>query len=247
MAATETRWENRIVGRGDEAPADLIANPRNYRRHPENQRQALREMLDNVGWVQQVVVNKRTGHLVDGHLRVELAAEDQADTVPVLYVDLSEEEEGLVLAALDPLSALAVHDSDQLQALLDTINFDGDALTTMFEDLGGIPDLDLDPSDTGEGDSLEGLDVTMAEPRHQPAKGEAYQLGPHVLYVGSVHHDWAEYEKYMVADAVFAPYPTPMLAVMYDKGALVMVQPDTYLAGHVLDKWESKNGAPVKL
>ncbi len=67
------QWRNRIVGTGEVAPDELLANPRNWRTHPALQRAALRGSLTEVGWVQQVLVNQRTGHLVDGHARVEEA------------------------------------------------------------------------------------------------------------------------------------------------------------------------------
>ena len=66
-------WANRITGHGEEAPDQLLANPSNWRNHPKAQREALREVLDSVGYVAQVIVNQRTGQLVDGHLRVEEA------------------------------------------------------------------------------------------------------------------------------------------------------------------------------
>ncbi len=107
-AATPTApWRSRIVGSGDEAPDQLLANPGNWRTHPANQRAALRGSLDTVGWVQQVMVNRRTGFVVDGHARVALAISRNEPSVPVLYVDLSPEEEALVLATLDPIGAMA--------------------------------------------------------------------------------------------------------------------------------------------
>jgi hypothetical protein len=99
-------WANRIVGSGEEAPDQLLANPRNWRTHGKAQREALREVLDTVGYVAQVIVNQRTGHLVDGHLRVEEALSHGQPSIPVLYVDLSPDEERLVLASLNPLAAM---------------------------------------------------------------------------------------------------------------------------------------------
>jgi hypothetical protein len=65
-------WQSRIVGEGEESPDRLLANPRNWRIHPQSQQQALARLLDKVGWVQRVIVNQRTGHVVDGHLRVAI-------------------------------------------------------------------------------------------------------------------------------------------------------------------------------
>lgn len=95
-----TAWQNRIVGHGTEKPDALLANPRNWRIHPKAQQEAMAGALDQVGWVQNVIVNNRTGHIVDGHLRAELAISRGESSIPVVYVDLSEEEEALALAFL---------------------------------------------------------------------------------------------------------------------------------------------------
>ena len=138
MSTTAT-WQDRIVGTGSTAPGELVANPANWRQHPLQQRDALRELLDRVGWVGQVVVNKTTGHLVDGHLRVQLAAEQGEPEVPVLYVELTQEEEHLVLASLDPLAGLAVPDTEALRVLLEGLPplEDAPELTGLLDDLLG--------------------------------------------------------------------------------------------------------------
>ncbi|MFZ5785508.1 MAG: hypothetical protein ACOY3Y_03605 [Acidobacteriota bacterium] len=76
-------WRSRIVGHGKEQPDALVANPGNWRVHPKRQQAALAEVLDRVGWVQEVIVNRRTGRLVDGHLRVELALARGDRRIPV--------------------------------------------------------------------------------------------------------------------------------------------------------------------
>lgn len=121
-------WRSRIVGSGTEAPDQLLANPRNWRIHPKAQQDALAGALDQVGWVQQIIVNKRTGFVVDGHLRVAMAISHEEIEVPVVYVDLSEDEEALVLASIDPLAAMAVTDYDQLVELMGSITIDSEAL-----------------------------------------------------------------------------------------------------------------------
>lgn len=103
-------WANRIVGEGFEAPDQLLANPMNWRVHPDFQQQATRESLEAVGWLRPVLVNRTTDHIVDGHLRVMLALKTEQPTVPVSYVELTEEEERLALATLDPLADLAIMD-----------------------------------------------------------------------------------------------------------------------------------------
>lgn len=120
--------QSRIVGHGDVDPAELVANPRNWRTHPPEQRAALIAELDRVGWVQSVIVNRTTGHLVDGHLRAEVAAERGVGTIPVAWVELTPEEEARVLVALDPLGSMAGTNDALLQDLLDGLDLQNRAL-----------------------------------------------------------------------------------------------------------------------
>ena len=116
--ATEEPWRSRIVGHADVAPAELVPNPRNWRTHPVEQQRALGGALAEVGWVTEVIVNRTTGRIVDGHLGIELALARDEPTVPVTYVELTEAEEELVLATLDPIGAMADAEADVLAALL---------------------------------------------------------------------------------------------------------------------------------
>ena len=117
-------WKDRIVRMDRVAPESLTPNPRNWRKHPDAQGDALKDVLRDVGWVSQVIVNERTGFLVDGHERVELAVKEGEESVPVIYVDLSEVEEATIMATLDPIGAMAKTDADALSILLAEITSD---------------------------------------------------------------------------------------------------------------------------
>lgn len=166
-------WRSRIVGHGEEDPAKLAPNPRNWRKHPRRQRAALEEVLDRVGWVQDVVVNRRTGHLVDGHLRANAAAARGEALIPVVYVDLSIDEERLVLAALDPLAGLARTDADQLRELLGDVDLGEGALASMFGKQQAVALGSADPD-------------VLPDPAPEPyvRLGEVYELGDHLLLCG---------------------------------------------------------------
>jgi ParB-like chromosome segregation protein Spo0J len=135
-------WRNQIVGSGEEDPEQMLAHPRNWRLHPQYQQDALAEILDKVGFVKPVIVNRSTGHVLDGHLRVTLAMRREEPLIPVSYVELSEAEEELVLATIDPLAELAIVDEERLQALVDDIkdDLDGEIRQMMsgFADLGEL-------------------------------------------------------------------------------------------------------------
>jgi hypothetical protein len=139
----EVHWQNRIIGTGEEQPDQLLANPRNFRIHPKHQQDALEGVLNQVGWVDDVIVNQRTGFILDGHLRVSLAMR-RNEPVPVKYVDLDEHEEALILATFDPIAALAVADKDLLESLLRDVDTTDAAVMQMLSDLaedaGVVPD-----------------------------------------------------------------------------------------------------------
>jgi ParB-like chromosome segregation protein Spo0J len=150
-------WRNRIVGYSEEEPDQLLANPSNWRIHPAAQQNALSGVLKEVGLVQNVVANRTTGHLVDGHLRVMLAMRENQPVVPVTWVELSEEEEHLILAALDPLAAMATADAGALDALLSSVQSGEAAVQAMLAELAEgaglyVPVGGIDPSLIPEGD-----------------------------------------------------------------------------------------------
>jgi len=127
--------ENRIVGHGEESPHQLLANPFNWRIHPTYQQEALADVLDEVGWVRRIIVNKTTGHIVDGHLRVMEAMKNDEQRVPVAYVELSETEEAEILATFDPIKELAQKNDQRAQALADRARARSNALKLMVESL----------------------------------------------------------------------------------------------------------------
>jgi len=126
-------WKSRIKGLRYMAPGELKPNPKNWRTHPDNQRAALDQVLDQVGLVAPLIWNEHTGRLVDGHLRQDMAAADQE--LPVIVVDVSEAEEALILASLDPLSAMAGQDDEALAALAEEAAVEDGPLAEMLEEL----------------------------------------------------------------------------------------------------------------
>lgn len=116
-------WSNRIVGYTADFPVDeLIPNQLNFRLHGTFQKESFAGIVAMVGIVAPVTVNKRTGNLVNGHLRAAVAKELGVKTIPVTWVDLDEAEEALAIATLDPIAGLATTDRDNLAILLGRIS-----------------------------------------------------------------------------------------------------------------------------
>jgi DNA modification methylase len=172
-------WRNRIVGHAEVAPSGLVPNPRNWRAHPHDQQRAVGGALTEVGWVAEILVNQTTGHVVDGHLRVELALDRAEPTVPVTYVELSEDEERLVLASLDPLAAMATAEEEQLAVLLAGLEPADDALRALLDDLARQHGLD-----TGRAGLVDADDVPELPAEPYVRRGDLYELGEHRLLCG---------------------------------------------------------------
>ena len=169
-------WKNRIVATGEESPDQLLANPANWRVHPKAQQDALASVLDEVGWVQRVIVNKTTSHVVDGHLRVALALSREEPTIPVSYVELSAAEEQMVLATFDPLAAMAATDKNKLAELLRQAEIHDAGLREALNDTAGI----IEEPTSGNTDP----DDVPEERSTDIQRGDLFELGSHRLLCG---------------------------------------------------------------
>jgi len=169
-------WRSRITGHGEEDPSQLLANPRNWRIHPKAQQDALTAVLDKVGWVQDVIVNKTTGHVLDGHLRVGLAISREEESIPVVYVELTEDEEALILATFDPLGALAGTDDEILRSLVSDIGDQPPELAALLDGLERA--LERAPGKTDP----DAVPDVPDEPISKP--GDLWILGDHRLLCG---------------------------------------------------------------
>ena len=114
-------WVNRIVEYRVIDPEQLLANPDNWRVHPEHQKQSMTDILDFAGWVQGIVVNINTDVVVDGHLRVALCLFYNVREIPVCYVDLTPEIEEFMLYVYDQIGKEAVPDYEKLSDLYSRI------------------------------------------------------------------------------------------------------------------------------
>ena len=159
-------WQNRIISYGEEPAGSFLANSANWRVHGKNQKDALTGALNDVGWVQDVMVNMRSGDewpedergvqtLIDGHLRVSLAlSRDENEPVPVKYVDLTPLEEAEVLATFDPIGAMAEADRVQLESLLQDVQSGEPGVQAMLAELAEREGIvaELEPVEDAETD-----------------------------------------------------------------------------------------------
>lgn len=152
--------KNRIIGH-DTKPADqFTANPNNHRKHGERQRRGMQAILEQIGWVQGVIENRQTGFLVDGHERIfQALAQDDNEPVPYTLIDVTPEEEKILLAVFDRLGALAEPDTVTLADLINQIDIDNalpaiqETISDMIDEYNvdlDMPEIELDEPEPGK-------------------------------------------------------------------------------------------------
>ncbi len=111
----------------------LRPNPKNWRTHPQAQQDALRGVLAEIGYAGALLARELpdgTLELLDGHLRAETTPEME---VPVLVVDLDDQEAAKLLALHDPLAGMAEANQEALAELLAEVETDSDALQGLLD------------------------------------------------------------------------------------------------------------------
>ena len=127
------RIRDRIIELRRVKACDLRPNPKNWRCHPENQQNALRGVLAEIGMADVLVARELpdgTLELVDGHLRAETIGGGE---VPVVVLDVTAEEADTLLATMDPICEMATVDDGKLNELLESVSVRSDALREMLD------------------------------------------------------------------------------------------------------------------
>lgn len=100
--------------------SELLVNERNFRQHSEEQLTALTTVLEKVGFAgAELAYETEQGvKLIDGHARKRLVGDQD---VPVLILDVNEEEAAIILASFDQIGSMATVDEAMLNELIGSI------------------------------------------------------------------------------------------------------------------------------
>lgn len=236
----------------------LVPYAKNARTHSDAQVAQIAASIKEFGFTNPLLASA-DGGLLAGHGRLEAAKSLGLTSVPVVVLDhLSAKQRKAYILADNRLALNAGWDEATLREeliSLDLANFEMDLLGWSAEELEDL----LDPSwgdgsgEPGEGGDGEGersdgtlqalLDITIELPRHKVEAGDHWKVGEHDLLCCSVTTGHTVYMQLLTPESIFCPYPGPFVP-LGDKQDhhLVMVQPDTYIAGHLLDRYEDING-----
>jgi DNA modification methylase len=124
---------NRVKELRNVRASELLDSPQNWRKHPKIQKNALQEILEEVGYAGALIARELPDKqliLIDGHLRKEVTPDE---IVPVLILDVNELEAKKLLATYDPISALAEMDIEKWNILKQEIKFETQALKSLID------------------------------------------------------------------------------------------------------------------
>lgn len=163
----------------DLVPADY--NPRKDLKPGDKEYEKLKRSIDEFGYVDPLIWNKRTSRLVGGHQRLKVLKDMGIDEVDVVVVDMDEEKEKALNVALNKISG--DWDKDKLMLLItDLQGEDFDVSLTGFdpEELD-----DLFKDDMKDGVKDDNFDVDKELKKQTMTKpGDLWQLGEHRLLCG---------------------------------------------------------------
>lgn len=165
----------------------LRPDPRNPRRIDDSELDALARSVATFGLVDPILAQRATGTVIGGHQRLTVAIRQGLETVPVIWLDLSDADARLLGIALNKISG----------------TFDDQLLARMLKELAATPDIDLTLSGFAE-DALATLlrSLETAEKRDRPERfdlddavaearreqrskpGDLWRLGDHALFCG---------------------------------------------------------------
>lgn len=178
-------------------------------------------------------------------------------TVPVVrgWSSADDNEAAAYLIASNRLTEKGGWETEPLTDLLSELTA-GPGLHGVGFTVGDVDDLmasvssngdsGLDPAGdpTDRGSVLKQMNVLYGEPQHQPQIGEVWNVGRHRLVMADLQRQHPMWIPFLTPDVWFVPFPSPylLLSERADRMVCLAIHSDTFLAGHVLDKFAAVRG-----
>lgn len=250
-------WQFGLIGLDE-----VVKLPRNPKDHDLG---LIHTSLTRWNFLVPLTINTRTGRLVAGHGRVDTLVQVRDEgrprpkgvsgagdswQLPAWFVDVPEEEEEAVAVALNQstiaggwneqrlvevLSEIAERGDDALRG----VGFDEEDLDALIQAGGGYGSGEDEDAEPSSGELLSLVNISIAEPVHRVERGEVWKVGDHWLVCASVLREWQVWTPYLKGEMIFAPFAGPFVPLTEAavSQSFVMVQPDPYIAGHILDRY----------
>ena len=169
--------------------SELIPNPKNWRQHSQLQQNVLRGLFAEIGYADALLARELPDgrlQLIDGHLR---AATTPDQLVPVLILDVSEQEAEKILLTLDPLAGLAEADPDRVLDLLATVTTGNDDVRELLMMIAEQTSCELPDPGTLIDPEPQIDKADELQRKWRTASGQIWQIGSHLLACGDNRDD----------------------------------------------------------
>jgi hypothetical protein len=130
-----TTIPSRIVEHVKVRAGDLVPHELNPRRHSREQREALQDLYQEIGFARSVLAYRLPDgrlKLIDGHLRQSI---DPNMEIEVEVLNVNDEEARKLLLSLDPLAQLADYDARCLEELKQTTQSASNTLRALWANI----------------------------------------------------------------------------------------------------------------
>lgn len=232
---------------------------KNPRTHPPEQIVYIKSLMLEFGWVGgPILIDEKRNEMIAGHGRLssaeELLAEGHAKfaAAPVIIARGWTDQQIDAYRIADNQSALLSAWNEQLlteqaielknHGMLPLLGFPEQQLI----DLGILSTQDQNQISNEDRHALLRLvDIAIADPKYPVTRGDHFRLHKrHHLIVVNVITEWPIWSKHLSDGVLFCPYAgvfVPFSLKARDH-ILLMVQPDPYIAGHILDRFINVHG-----
>ena len=203
-------------------PADY--NPRKDLKPGDPEYEKLKRSLEEFGYVEPVIWNKTTGHVVGGHQRLKILLDMGIIEVECVVVEMDAEKEKALNVALNKISG--DWDKDKLALIIsDLQGADFDVSLTGF-DPGEIDDLFKDSLKDGIKDDDFDVDAELSKPVFTKL-GDIWTLGRHrVICDDSTKSE--TYDVLMQGKLSNLIVTDPPYGIDYDKGVAGKIKNDKF-------------------
>ena len=197
-------------------------NPRKDLKPGDPEYEKLKRSITEFGYVEPVIWNKTTGHIVGGHQRAKILIETGVTEIECVVVEMSEEKEKALNVALNKING--EWDKDKLSLLIaDLQGADFDVSLTGF-DAAEIDKL-LDSGNDAAEDSFD-VDAELEKPAFSKL-GDVWTLGRHRVICGDSTKP-ETYSTLMGGKQANLILTDPPYGIDYDKGAAGKIKNDKF-------------------
>ncbi|WP_069648971.1 DNA methyltransferase [Caloranaerobacter ferrireducens] len=191
-------------------------NPRKDLKPGDPEYEKLKRSIETFGYVEPVIWNKRTGHIVGGHQRFKILKEQGVKEIECVIVDMDEKEEKALNVALNkingewdiPKLADLIGELDEVMFDISITGFDAAEIEDLFSK---VHDKDIKDDEFDEVKALEDIEEPITK------QGDIWFLGKHKLICGDSTKQ-ETIEKLMVGKKANLCVTDPPYNVNYSAG-----------------------------